>query len=327
MSGLIEIKKRINSIYSIIKVTKVMNMIAVSKFNKTKHIAHLANSYLKNYNTIIDNLIANVNDVNILLKNGIKIKNINVNNLINNKNKVMLLVFSSDKGFCGGINSVLFKQMIQFIKNQNANNVHVSIVLIGKKINSFFKNSNKINILKELKYDINFNLIDKDIESESENYQNITNIGKKIFNLYTNKKEFDECYVLYSKFRNIITFETVIEKILPTERSSENLKLFSHKSNENKVKTCNSNNSNITLENNYDDILKLGMSFFFILNINNVFLSNLLSIYSSRMKAMDGATNNGNDLKKVLILKYNKTRQAIITNELCDIVTGFEALK
>ena len=45
------------------------------------------------------------------------------------------------------------------------------------------------------------------------------------------------------------------------------------------------------------------------------------------MKAMDGATNNGNDLKKVLILKYNKTRQAIITNELCDIVTGFEALK
>ena len=270
-----------------------MQMIATAKISKIKQVILVANRYEENANNFFD----------LYLKNSKFAEKLTEFTDERPVRKVLILFLASDKGTCGAINTTINKTLINVVKNYQKDNVSISIAPIGKKAFQFIqKETGKLD----------FKLfIDSQITAENYVAEDISVLIDKVIESYRNE-DFDKIEVVAHDFKNIITCNAVEKTILPLkleEGSTQNQK-------QEEIVNIIENQQMI------DAMIKMKIKALF----DKMYVSNLASIVSSRMNAMDNATKNGNEIIAELKILYNKSRQARITNELIDIVSGSEAI-
>ena len=308
VSNLIEIKKRIASISSTIKVTKVMHMIATSKIAKIKQKIVAVDKYNDNANQVMKLYLKYTLDRQEVEKYMLKTKKQSetyqgaVEEVFKKK---LYILFSSDKGTCGAVNTNLFKEMINILEQDKKCGCQVTILPIGKKANQFVQSNNG-------KLGFNVAVLDNIVCAESFDSKVIGKLVEKMVDAYDNN-EFDSIELVYQKYKNIITCYPLKQMVLPF--SQDGLLNDSEKKEDDFINIDEA-----------EGTIRSIVEFFVKTKLQVAYVSNLASIFSSRMNAMDNATKNGQEIIDELLIKYNKGRQAHITSELSDIVSGFEAI-
>ena len=291
MASLDDLKKRISSVKSTQKITKEMKMVAASKLRRAQESAEKGRPYSDKMNTIILNLSKSISDKE------------NAPKLLagTGEDKVHLcVVMTADRGLCGGFNSnIIKKAKLYFQKIIEAGKI-LKIITVGSKGHDQLKRTYKENIIEKISFK----------ESKNTNYFDADKVGKTILDKFE-KKEFDVCTIFYNQFKNVITQIPQEQQIIP-------------------LKTSESEGSSI--EDNYefepeeDEILSNLLPKNISTQIFKAMLENSASEQGSRMSAMDNATRNAGEMVDKLTIQYNRSRQAAITKELIEIISGAESL-
>ena len=292
MPSLDDLKKRIKSVKSTQKITKAMKMVAAAKLRKAQESAEKGRPYSQKMQNIILNLTNSINDPQnapkLLVGNG-------------NDKTYLCLVLTADRGLCGGFNSNICKLAKTNFKKILNEGKELKIITVGSKGLDQIKREYGKYVIKK------FSFKDKKkitfVEAET--------IGNEIINLFNNN-EFDKCILFYNNFKNVITQIPQAQQIIPAEK-----KPFTDKDNE---------IPSYEFEPDEDEILEDLLPKNISTQIFKAFLENAASEQGSRMTAMDNATRNAGDLVDKLTINYNRSRQASITKELIEIISGAESL-
>lgn len=212
-------------------------------------------------------------------------------------NKIMLLVITSDRGMCGAFNTNINRNTEDYI-NKNKDEQDISLAIIGKKGRDYFTRR-KANI-KHIFTDI----------YEGLSLQKASIISKTIIDEYT-QNELDAIYLVYNEFKSVISQKVVVEKLLPIEP----------------LKNIDLPDVEFIYEPDRDKLLNQLLPMYVEVELYRAILESVASEYGARMTAMENATNNAEDMISHLTLQYNKARQASITKELIEIISGAETLK
>jgi F-type H+-transporting ATPase subunit gamma len=291
MASLDDLKKRIASVKSTQKITKAMKMVAAAKLRRAQEGAEKGRPYSEKMNNIILNL-----------SNGISDKE-NAPKLLSGtgENKIHLcVVLTSDRGLCGGFNTNIIrkaKSYFQKILNEGKN---LKIITVGTKGYDQLKRIYKNNIIERLSFK----------DSKIVNYIDAEKVSKIIINNFE-KKEFDICTIFYNQFKNVITQIPQEQQIIPLKASDAE---------------GSSSEDNYEFEPEEDEILSNLLPKNIATQIFKAMLENSASEQGSRMSAMDSATRNAGDMVDKLTIEYNRSRQAAITKELIEIISGAESL-
>ena len=290
MPSLDDLKKRIVSVKSTQKITKAMKMVAAAKLKKAQDSAEKGRPYSERMQNIILNLTNSINDPlnapKLLVGTG-------------KDNVYLCIVMTADKGLCGGFNSNICKLSKNFFEKILKEGKELKIITVGSKGLDQLKRKYGKFIIKK----INFKDKKKIVYSDAEQ------IGKDILQLFRNN-EFDKCFLFFNNFKNVITQIPQSQQIIPIEKN-ENF--------ENK-------NNFYEFEPEEEDILEELLPKNIAVQIYKAFLENAASEQGSRMTAMDNATRNAGELVDKLTINYNRSRQAAITKELIEIISGAESL-
>jgi F-type H+-transporting ATPase subunit gamma len=294
MPSLDDLKKRIGSVKSTQKITKAMKMVAAAKLRRAQESAESSRPYSDTMNEVIGSIsnkvVSTSSERNLLTGTG-------------DDQVQLLILFTSERGLCGGFNSSITKMMREKIEDLQKLNKTVKIICIGKK---------GYDILKRKYNDLIIDVIDmKAIKSVS--YQDAKDISQKIIKMYFDN-EFDTCSIFYNKFKSVIDQIPTYQKILPIENEKNNdLEL-------------NSSTSMLEFEPGESEILEELLPLNFAVQIFKALLESAASEQGARMSAMDNASRNASDMIDKLTLFYNRSRQAVITKELIEIISGAEAV-
>ena len=294
MPSLDDLKKRIGSVKSTQKITKAMKMVAAAKLRRAQESAESSRPYSDTMNEVIrsisNKVVSTSSERNLLTGTG-------------DDQVQLLILFTSERGLCGGFNSSITKMMREKIEDLQKLNKTVKIICIGKK---------GYDILKRKYNDLIIDVIDlKAIKSVS--YQDAKDISQKIIKMYFDN-EFDTCSIFYNKFKSVIDQIPTHQKILPIENEKNNdLEL-------------NSSTSMLDFEPGESEILEELLPLNFAVQIFKALLESAASEQGARMSAMDNASRNASDMIDKLTLFYNRSRQAVITKELIEIISGAEAV-
>ena len=293
MANLKTLKTRIKSVRSTQKMTKAMKMVAASRLKKAKNAVEHSRPYADKIREMIVDLagnIANRNNFNEKFP-------LLTGKAIDHSKTHLLLVVSSDRGLCGGLNSSTVKYTKNRITQIISQGHLVKIYCVGKKAYEQLKTAFGDKIIQR-----EFGIFKSNITVE--NAQHITN---KLIDLY-NQNQFDVCEVIFSKFKSAISQEQISKQLIPAQISYEN--------NQEKQE------SPIVYEPSQEEILEELLAKNITIQLYNLLLENNASEHGARMAAMESATNNAGKMIKNLTLVYNRTRQANITKELIDIISG-----
>ena len=291
MASLDDLRKRIVSVKSTQKITKAMKMVAAAKLRKAQESAERGRPYSEKMQNIILNLTESISDPanapKLLVGTG--------------KEQVHLcVVMTSDKGLCGGFNSNICRLAKNYFSKVLKEGKTLKIITIGLKGHDQLKREYSKFIIQKLSF--------KDRKKISFNEAN--EVGKIILDLFE-KNEFDKCVLFYNNFKNVITQIPQAQQIIPAEKKEDsktkNEVFYEFEPDEDEI---------------LDDLLPKNIS----TQVFKAFLENSASEQGSRMTAMDNATRNAGDLVKSLTIVYNRSRQAAITKELIEIISGAESL-
>ena len=289
MAGAKEIKTKIASVQSTQKITKAMEMVATSKMRKTQD--RMAAS--RPYSETIRNVISHVSKASVGYKHPFLVER--------EVKKIGILVISTDRGMCGGLNVNLFKTTLNQIKNWKEQNISTDLGLIGSKGISFFR-SFGFNIKGQLS-----GLGDKPALEE------LIGVANTMFDAYRNG-EIDAVYIAYNKFVNTMSQKPVVQQLVPLPESKDD----------------HLNERQQTWDYLYEPEPKVLLDSLLVRylesQIYQAVVDNVASEQAARMVAMKAATDNAGNLINDLRLVYNKARQASITNELNEIVAGAAAI-
>ncbi len=293
MPSLDDLKKRISSVKSTQKITKAMKMVAAAKLRKAQENAEKGRPFSEKMNNIILNLSKSIVDKDnaskFLVGTG--------------KNNIHLcVVITADRGLCGGFNTNICRKAKNYFDQIIKGGKTLKIFTVGSKGHDQLKRAYGGYIIEK----VNFKGFRKITYNEAEE------IGNKIIKLFK-EEQFDVCKIFYNKFKNVITQIPQSQQIIPIEsiemkqeeKKSENFYEFEPEENE-----------------ILDNLLPRNIS----TQIFKAFLENAASEQGSRMTAMDNATRNAGDLVDKLTITYNRSRQAAITKELIEIISGAESL-
>ena len=294
MPSLKDLRNRIDSVKSTKKITQAMKMVAASKLKKAQSLAEKGRSYSSGLDSIVKGLVNSSENIEHPL----------LGNNVENKNSSLIIVVSSDRGLCGGLNSNIVKAVKKKINELEGKKKSASLVCIGKK---------GFDLLSGL-YEKMFNFEVKHINIGEIDYKSTEEIGKKILNSFY-KNDFQECSLFYNHFNSVISQEVKVEKLIPYSKSSE-------KDTDNK----NNIDTYFEYEPNEEEVLSKILPKNFIVQMYKAILESRASEQGARMTAMDNATRNAGELIDRLTLEYNRTRQAFITKELIEIISGAEAV-
>ena len=291
MPSLDDLRKRIKSIKSTQKITKAMKMVAAAKLRKAQENAEKGRPYSEKMNNIILNLSNSISDKEnapkLLVGTG-------------NKKNYLCVVLTADRGLCGGFNTNIVKKAKSFFDKIIAEGKSLKIINVGSKGYDQLKRVYGNQIIEKISFK----------DSKVANYLDAEIVGKKIIELFE-KNEFDICTIFYNQFKNVITQIPQEQQIIPL-KSSEVKK--------------NSVDDNYEFEPEEDEILSNLLPKNISTQIFKAMLENSASEQGSRMSAMDSATRNAGELVDKLTINYNRSRQAAITKELIEIISGAESL-
>jgi len=291
MASLDDLKKRITSVKSTQKITKAMKMVAASKLRRAQESAEKGRPYSDKMNNIILNLSNNISDKD------------NAPKLLagSGENKVHLcVVMTSDRGLCGGFNTNIIKKAKTYFQKILDDGKTLKIITVGSKGYDQLKRSYKGNIIEKVSFK----------ESKYANYFDADKVAKIIIDKFE-KKEFDICAIFYNQFKNVITQIPQEQQIIPLKVSEIE---------------GNSSEDSYEFEPEEDEILSNLLPKNISTQIFKAMLENSASEQGSRMSAMDNATRNAGEMVDKLTIQYNRSRQAAITKELIEIISGAESL-
>ena len=295
MASLKDLRDRISSVQSTKKITSAMKLVAGARLKKAQKEAESSRPYVNRMQTIIDNVTSNVN-----MENAPEIIKGKENNKIH-----LIVLMTSDRGLCGGFNSAITKLAKKKVKNLLNSNKTVKIFCIGKKG------------LDHLKREFNELIIDSiPISSQKRiDYEFAAKISNKILLMYENE-EFDVAHTVFSLFKSAIKQEAQLKQIIPVLESDENI---SNKDEKN-------DDAIYEYEPEEEEVLKNLVPQNVAIQIFSGLLLNAAGEQGARMTAMDNATRNAGELIDTLRLNYNRSRQAQITKELIEVISGAEAV-
>ena len=293
MASLKFLRNRITSVKSTQKITKAMKMVAAAKLRKAQQNAENARPYSEKLNSIILNLKNSVNDIDSAPKL-----------LVGNQKEEthLCVVLSSDRGLCGGFNTNICRKAKIFFEKVIEQNKKLKIIVVGSKAND------------QLRRKYSQYIIDKIILKDEKviSFAKAQEITDKILNLFT-RNEFDTCTLFFNKFKSVILQIPQAQQLIPVSINE-------------KLDQDNKNNSQYEYEPEENEILENLLPKNIATQIYTAFLENQASEQGSRMTAMDNATRNAGELIGKLTINYNRTRQAVITKELIEIISGAESL-
>ncbi len=292
MPSLDDLKKRIKSVKSTQKITKAMKMVAAAKLRKAQESAEKGRPYSQKMQNIILNLTNSINDP----KNAPKL-------LVGTgeDKKYLCIVLTADRGLCGGFNSNICKLAKSNFKQILSEGKDLKIITVGSKGLDQIKREYGKYVIKKFSF--------KNQKQISFHEANI--VGQEVIALF-NQNEFDKCMLFYNNFKNVITQIPQAQQIIPVEVKKTDQKEEKQYS--------------YDFEPEEDEILEDLLPKNITTQIYKALLENAASEQGSRMTAMDNATRNAGDLVDKLTINYNRSRQASITKELIEIISGAESL-
>jgi F-type H+-transporting ATPase subunit gamma len=293
MPSLDDLKKRITSVKSTQKITKAMKMVAAAKLRKAQESAEKGRPFSEKMNNIILNLSSSISDKENASKFLVGTGKDNV---------YLSVVITADRGLCGGFNTNICRKAKNYFEKILKEGKTLKIFTVGSKGHDQLKRAYGSYIIEKTNF-IGFKNI---------SYKEAEEIGKKIIKLFNDNK-FDVCKIFYNKFKNVITQIPQAQQIIPIENVQ----------NKNEYKNLENFYEFEPEENEIlEDLFPRNIS----TQIFKAFLENAASEQGSRMTAMDNATRNAGDLVDKLTITYNRSRQAAITKELIEIISGAESL-
>ena len=292
MPSLDDLKKRIKSVKSTQKITKAMKMVAAAKLKKAQENAERGRPYSEKLQNIILNLTKSISDIanapKLLAGNG-------------KDNIYLCVVITADRGLCGGFNSNICKLAKNYFKKFLKEGKELKIITVGSKGHD------------QIKTEYGQYIIDKKSFKEKKqiSFLEANEIGKKVIELFE-QEQFDKCFIFYNKFKNVISQIPQQQQVIPAKLENTDKK--------------DEEKSSYEFEPEEDEILEDLLPKNISTQIFKAFLENSASEQGSRMTAMDNATRNAGDLVDKLTINYNRSRQAAITKELIEIISGAESL-
>ena len=290
MASLDDLKKRIASVKSTQKITKAMKMVAAAKLRKAQESAEKGRPYSIKMNNIILNLSGGISDK----ENAPKLLSGTGNDQVH-----LCVIMTSDRGLCGGFNSNIIKKAKSFFSKISNEGKELKIITVGSKGNDQLKRVYGKKIIENISFK----------ESKNPNYFDADKVGKKIIEKFE-AGEFDVCTIFYNQFKNVITQIPQAQQIIPL----------------NNVEDKDSSDESYEFEPDEDEILSNLLPKNISTQIFRAMLENSASEQGSRMSAMDNATRNAGEMVDKLTIEYNRSRQAAITKELIEIISGAESL-
>ena len=297
MPSLKDIKTQINSVGSTRKITSAMKMVAASKLRRSQEKAEAARPYSSRLEEMLASLASSAASgegiIKLLTGTG------------NDQNYIVVPV-SADRGLCGGFNSSINRETFKIVKSLEKDGKKVQLMPVGKKSRDFFNRVMKDQIVESF--------IDLNISNTG--YESALNVSSKLQELYFNG-EFDKCILVFNKFKSAISQEVTQQQLIPLDLSDS--------SNENE-EDDNVAKAIYDYEPDEETILKDLLPKNVSIQIFKVLLESDAGEHGARMAAMDNATRNAGEMIDGLTLKYNRTRQAFITKELIEIISGAESV-
>ncbi|HKJ47211.1 MAG TPA: ATP synthase F1 subunit gamma [Balneolales bacterium] len=296
MANLREIRDRITSIRSTQQITRAMKMVAAAKLRKAQNRIIATRPYANKLDEVIGRLVKGIEITNKYMTPN------------QNPDKVLFIVIGSDRGLCGGFNNNLFKVAVTRLHDefqQYLDNDSLSMICIGRKANNYFKKRN---------YKV---LGDHSGFFDDLSFENTTTIMKEVIAGFESD-EYQAVYLVYNEFKSVLSQNRKVEQMLPIP-SLDNKEEVEESTSKDKV-------VDYIFEPNAVNILKHLIPLHLNTQLWKAVLESNASEQGARMAAMDNATENAQELLRELRLKYNQARQASITTEISEIVSGAEAL-
>ena len=289
MANLKDIKRRIGSVKSTQKITNAMKLVSAAKFARANSAVEASKPYSDAFQGMVKRLIS--------AQKGQQL----ISPLLSHKReeKVLLVLMATDRGLCGGLNTTLFKAAQNFLDKADADGINVDVFAGGRKAISFSKNLSQSVVSKREK------LLEKPTVDTA---RELATGWLKVFT----EGSYQSVYILYPEFKTALEQIAKIEKILPITMDEADETL--------------DESSDVIVEPQLSDFLDSILEKKLVGGIYHALLNGCASEHGARMTAMDSATNNAQEVIKKLTLQYNRARQAAITTELTEIISGAEAL-
>jgi len=295
MPSLKELKGRINSVKSTRKITKAMQLVAAAKLKRAQDAAEQSKPYSKRMAAVIANLTASLGadgaGPRLLTGTG-------------GDERYLIVVVTSERGLCGGFNSAVVKQAKRRIDELIVSDKKVKIITIGKKGR------------EQLGREYGDLLLDHVDTSDAKNAESLAAVAQSLGEELTARYElgeFDKVTLIHSEFRSVLSQVPVNKGLIPAEPPAD-------------AETINLKGAIYSYEPGEEEILEALLPRYLNTQILSALLESAAGEQAARMTAMDNATRNAGDMIDRLSLQYNRARQAQITKELIEIISGAEAL-
>ena len=290
MASLKDLKTRINSVKSTQKITAAMKMVAAAKLRRAQEAAESGRPYADRMRGLIANLAAKADPSSapaLLVGNGKSASH-------------LLVVISADRGLCGGFNGSITRQTRAEVTRLTSEGKTVKLLMVGRKSADSLRREFGDKYIASL----------EGIQGTSVAFSDAADLGETIRSGFENG-DFDVCTMIYNKFVNAITQEVKLTQLIPAEVVDAG---------------DGEAGGNYDYEPEEDELLASLLPRIISTQIYSALLESSAAELAARMTAMDNATRNAGEMINKLTLQYNRTRQAIITKELIEIISGAEAL-
>jgi len=299
MPNLKDLRVRIDSVKSTQKITSAMKMVAAAKLRRAQEQAEAARPFSERMDRMMSSLSVGVSEggsgPELLVGNG-------------KSDTHLILVMSSDRGLCGGFNTNIVREVVRRIERLLSEDKKVKLLCVGRKARDVLRRRYGDLILASF----------EDVGRRNLSYADALKIGEKVLDLF-DQEEFDVCTVVYNKFQSAISQTVTAQQLIPYGKSDKDNELEEDTG-------SNSSGSVYEFEPDENEILAELLPKNISVQIFRGLLESAASEHGARMTAMDNATRNAGEMIDGLTLTYNRTRQAVITSELIEIISGAEAL-
>ena len=296
MPSLKDLQNRINSVKSMQKITAAMKMVAASKLRRAQEQAEAGRPYAERMGRMLESLAANVssNGQGPKLMTGTGKQDVQ-----------LLIVISSDRGLCGGFNGTIVREARRQIARLEREGKTVKVLTVGRKARDQIRRTNPNAVVHSY----------EDIGRKRLSFSEADTITTKVLEMFE-AGEFDVASVIYNKFKSAMTQIVTVQQVVPFAVSGE----------EAAAETGGELKAMYEFEPDEEQILADLLPKNLSIQVYRALLESAASEQGARMTAMDSATRNAGDMINKLTLTYNRTRQAVITKELIEIISGAEAI-
>ena len=296
MPSLKDLKNRIASVKSTQKITAAMKMVAASKLRRAQEQAEAGRPFAERMGRMLESLAANVssNGQGPKLMTGTGKQDVQ-----------LLIVISSDRGLCGGFNGTIVREARRQIARLEREGKTVKVLTVGRKARDQIRRTNPKSVFHSY----------EDIGRKRLSFSEADTITTKVLEMYE-AGEFDVASVIYNKFKSAMTQIVTVQQVVP----------FAVSGDETAAQDSGELKAMYEFEPDEEQILADLLPKNLSIQVYRALLESAASEQGARMTAMDSATRNAGDMINKLTLTYNRTRQAVITKELIEIISGAEAI-